>query len=137
MYSFHSSGRCALGSQPWWAERSETMRSLARLFSSSRRAPPKAASKPCLSSACLSPSVFHRSVCSEPWSNGLIPRASASGFLCTMRSKPSSRAIRSRISYIAWNFQVVSTCSSGKGGRLGKKALAARCSITAESLPTE
>ena len=49
------------------------MRSLARLFSSSRRAPPNAASKPYLSSACFSPSVFHMSVCSGPWSNGLIP----------------------------------------------------------------
>ena len=45
---------------------SEKMRSLARLFSSSRRAPPKAASKPYLSSACFSPSVFHMSVCTRP-----------------------------------------------------------------------
>jgi hypothetical protein len=35
--------------------RKEKMRSLARTFSSSRRAPPKAASKPYLSSACFSP----------------------------------------------------------------------------------
>ena len=41
---FHSSGRWLRGSQAWLAERNEKMRSLARLFSSSRRAPPKAAS---------------------------------------------------------------------------------------------
>ena len=48
------------------------MRSLARLFSSSRRAPPKAASKPYLSSACFRLSVFITWVCSdEPESNGI------------------------------------------------------------------
>ena len=34
-----------------------------------------------LSSACFSPSVFHMSVCSAPWSNGLMPCACASGLL--------------------------------------------------------
>ena len=38
---------------------------------------------------------------------------------------------------MARNFHVVSTCSSGNGGLDGKKALRARCSITAESLPIE
>ena len=50
---------------------------------------------------------------------------------------PASLAMRSRISYIARNFHVVSTCSSGNGGGDGKNALRARCSITAESLPIE
>jgi hypothetical protein len=50
---------------------------------------------------------------------------------------PASAAALSRSSYIARNFQVVSTWSSGKGGGAGKKAFLARCSITAESLPTE
>src|SRR3546814_7852286 len=45
LYRFHNSGRCCFGSQPWVAVRNEKMRSLARLFSSSRRAPPKATSK--------------------------------------------------------------------------------------------
>ena len=54
------------------------MRSLARDFSSSRRAPPKAASKPYLSSACFSASVFMIWVCSaEPWSKGLTPLGDA------------------------------------------------------------
>ncbi len=45
--------------------------------------------------------------------------------------------MRSRIVYMSRNFQVVSTCSSGKGGGAGQKAFFARCSITALSLPTE
>jgi len=52
--------------------RTEKIRSFARDFSSSRRAPPKARSNPPASSACLRPSVFQTSVCTaEPWSNGL------------------------------------------------------------------
>ena len=66
-----------------------------------------------------------------------MPFALASGFWWTMSSMPLSAAMRARISYIALNFQVVSTCSSGNGGGAGKKALRARCSITALSLPTE
>ena len=50
---------------------------------------------------------------------------------------PLSRAIFSRNSYIARNFQVVSTWSKGKGGRAGKKAFFPRCSITELSLPHE
>ena len=50
---------------------------------------------------------------------------------------PSSAAVRSRNSYMAWNFQVVSTCSSGNGGSDGWKAFMARCSMTELSLPTE
>ena len=50
---------------------------------------------------------------------------------------PASAAIRSRNSYIARNFHVVSTCSSGNGGGDGWNALRARCSITPLSLPTE
>lgn len=57
------------------------MRSFARDFSSSRRAPPNAASKPYLFSACFSPSVFIMSVClALPWTNGLMPIATPSGF---------------------------------------------------------
>jgi hypothetical protein len=45
--------------------------------------------------------------------------------------------MRSRSAYMSRNFQVVSTCRSGKGGGAGWKALRARCSITLLSLPTE
>jgi hypothetical protein len=45
--------------------------------------------------------------------------ARASGFWWMSSSMPLSRAIRSRISYIARNFQVVSTWSRGKGGLEG------------------
>ena len=58
----HISGRCLRGSQRWPSERNENTRSLAREASSSRRAPPNAASKPCRSSACRSPCVFMTSV---------------------------------------------------------------------------
>ena len=55
-------------------ERNEKIRSLARDLSSSRRAPPNAASKPYASSACLSASVFITSVwTAEPCVNGLMP----------------------------------------------------------------
>ena len=65
----------------------------------------------------MRPSVFQMSVwVAEPWSNGLIPRSTASGFWCTSRSMPTSAAMRSRNAYMAWNFQVVSTWSSGNGG---------------------
>ena len=50
---------------------------------------------------------------------------------------PLSAAMRSRKAIISRNFHVVSTCSSGKGGGAGKKALRARCSMTEESLPME
>jgi hypothetical protein len=53
------------------------------------------------------------------------------------RLSPSFLAVRSRNSIISRNFQVVSTCSTGNGRRAGWKALRARCSITAESLPIE
>ena len=46
LYRFHSSGRWFFGSQRCCALRKENTRSLARDFSSSRRAPPIAASKP-------------------------------------------------------------------------------------------
>src|SRR6476469_5615989 len=117
LYRRQSSGRWFFGSQRCCAERNEKTRSFARDFSSSRRAPPKAASKPCLSSACFSPSVLQMSVCTaEPCVNGLILRATASGFVCTSSSSPSSAAVRSRNAYISRNFHVVSTCSSGNGG---------------------
>ena len=69
----------------------ENTRSLARDFSSSRRAPPKARSNWLRSRACLRPSVFHMSVCmAEPWSKGLMPSRTHSGFWWTIRSSPRS-----------------------------------------------
>src|SRR5271166_238206 len=47
LYRFHSSGRWFFGSHCPNSSRKEKTRSLARARSSSRRAPPKAASKPC------------------------------------------------------------------------------------------
>jgi hypothetical protein len=97
------------------------MRSLARDFSSSRRAPPKAASKPYLSSACFSASVFITSVCTvAPWVNGIDALRHAVGLVCTRSSTPvSGGAHGSRNAIISRNFQPVSTCSSGNGGRAG------------------
>jgi hypothetical protein len=60
-----------------------------------------------------------------------------SGFWCTSNSMPSSAAVLSRNSYICRNFHVVSTWRSGNGGRAGKNAFRARCSITELSLPIE
>ena len=51
-----------------------------------------------------------------------MPSAWASGFWYTSSSMPDSRAMRSRRAYMARNFHVVSTCSSGKGGGAGQKA---------------
>jgi hypothetical protein len=48
-----------------------------------------------------------------------MPRSMHSGFWWTNSSIPASATIESRNSYIALNFQVVSTCSSGKGGAEG------------------
>ena len=72
------------------------MRSLARDFSSSRRAPPKAASKPYLFNACFRPSVFMMSVClALPCTNGLMPIATPSGFYApAARSRTLSRCDR-------------------------------------------
>ena len=73
----------------------------------------------------------------EPWSNGLMPVATPSWLMWTMRLRPSSLARASRNAIMSRNFQVVSTCRSGKGSGPGWKALRARCSSTSESLPIE
>jgi hypothetical protein len=136
--SRHSSGRWLRGSQPWLAERCEKMRSLARLFSSSRRAPPKAASNFHLSSAWRRASVFMTWVWTEdPEDSSEVPRASPASLTYTSMSKPSRAAISSRNAIISRNFQVVSTCSSGNGSFAGENAFCATCSKTLESLPAE
>ena len=52
-----------------------------------------------------------------------MPRSTHSGFWWTISSMPCRCGHRSRISYIARNFHVVSTCSSGNGGLAGWNAL--------------
>src|SRR5690606_22546036 len=114
------------------------MRSLARDFSSSRRAPPMAASNRHLSSACFSAWVFITSVCTvAPWLTGPMPCARPSGLVQVRSSTPVSWARRSRNAIISRNFQVVSTCSSGTGGGAGWEAFTCRCSSTELALPTE
>src|SRR3954471_18398518 len=66
-----------------------------------------------------------------------MPSRTHSGFCHTSSSIPDSVAMRSRNSYMAWNFQVVSTWRSGNGGGDGANALRARCSIVPLSLPIE
>ena len=90
---FHSSGRWFLGSQRWIWSRNENTRSLARDFSSSRRAPPNAASNLYLSSACFSPTVFMTSVCTLlPCVIGPMPCLTPSSLTCTISFRPSSLA---------------------------------------------
>jgi len=50
---------------------------------------------------------------------------------------PRRFTVSSRNEIISRNFQVVSTCSSGKGGLAGWNAFIARCSMTEESFPIE
>ena len=131
-------GAGSSGPRHGWRERKEKMRSLARLFSSSRRAPPKAASNLWRSSACFSPSVFQMRVWFGPWSNGLMPpairlRIAVDDELACRLPRPCGRGRR----IMSRNFHVVSTCISGKGGGAGWKAFRARCSMTEESLPIE
>ena len=54
-----------------------------------------------------------------PYVNGVTPLRTPSSFVCTMRSRSSSRALRSRKAIMSRNFQVVSTCISGNGSRPG------------------
>ncbi|MNG32622.1 hypothetical protein D3C84_1186830 [compost metagenome] len=73
----------------------------------------------------------------EPWVKGSMAFSTPSGLTCTSSSSPRRDAVWSRNVIISRNFQVVSTCSKGKGGLPGAKAFIARCSITALSLPME
>ena len=97
------------------------MRSLARDFSSSRRAPPNAASKPYLSSACFSACVFMTSVwIAEPCVNGLMPmREPLAIDVDDAAPCRPPRPCASRNANMSRNFQVVSTCISGNGGLAG------------------
>ncbi len=100
------------------------MRSLARAFSSSRRAPPKTAS--------WRPSAMARSrvgVCSRlrvapgDVSSTVRPASMSSCTRATTRRTPSSAAWRSRNSSTSSKLRPVSTCRTGKGTGAGQKAL--------------
>ena len=114
------------------------MRSFARARSSSRRAPPIAASKPC--SSIASSSVV---VCSwlrdarGPVCSTTRPLSIDSWTLATTRRSPSSATRRSRYSTTSGKLWPVSTCMTGNGNFAGRNAFSARRSITIESLPPE
>src|SRR3984885_6152666 len=136
LYRFHSSGRWFLGSHWPKSSRKENTRSFARARSSSRRAPPKAASKPC--SEIASSSV---TVCSllrdarGPVSSTARPLSIESCTLATIRRSPSSCTRGSRYSITSGKLCSVSTCISGNGNGPGRNAFSARRSSTIESLP--
>ncbi len=133
----HSSGRWALGSHWPNSSRNEKMRSLARAFSSSRRAPPMQASKP--NSSIASSSVTACAALRESVSrrSTTLPRAIESSTLRTIRVSPSSAARASRKAITSSKLCPVSMCISGKGKRPGRNAFSARRSSTTESLPPE
>src|SRR5215211_6877402 len=97
---FHSSGRCARGSHWPKSSRKEKIRSFARARSSSRRAPPNAASKPPCSIASSSVTVWSR-LREVPGLDGshssmARPAAIESSTLATISVSPSSATRRSR-----------------------------------------
>src|SRR3546814_1611894 len=100
---FHSSGRCALGSHCPNSLRKENTRSLARAFSSSRRAPPIHASKP--NSSIASSKVVACAALRESLAlrNATVPLAMESSTLRTIsvRSEEHTSELQSlmRISY--------------------------------------
>ena len=134
-----SSGRWFLGSQACWALRCEKMRSLARDFSSSRRAPPIAASYlPAFERLAQRLRLHDVGVARRAVVERVDVVAPAPRDWCGRAARNRARrAMRSRKAIISLNFHVVSMWSSGNGMRLGKKALRARCSRTEESLPIE
>src|SRR5579875_1621597 len=138
LYSCHSSGRCCLGSHWPNSSRNEKMRSLARAFSSSRRAPPMAASKPY--AAMVSSRVM---VCRRlreargPRSSTARPRSIDSCTEPISSRSPSRATVRSRKASTSGKLRPVSICRMGNGNRAGRNAFAARRNRTAESFPPE
>src|SRR6266567_1807543 len=135
---FQSSGRCARGFHWPKSSRKLKIRSLARARSSSRRAPPIAASKPF--SSIASSSVV---VCSwlrdarGPVSSTTRPLSIDSCTLAITRRSPSSATRRSRNSITSGKLCPVSMCITGNGNLPGRNAFSASRSITIESLPPE
>ena len=114
------------------------MRSFARARSSSRRAPPKAALKPCSSIASSSVTDWSRLRDARgPVSSITRPLSIESCTDATISRAPSSSTRRSRYSITSGKLWPVSTCITGNGRPPGWNALRARCSSTALSLPPE
>ena len=118
------------------------MRSFARAFSSSRRAPPMQASKPCsamVSSSVTACAALRLSV------SGLrrrtVPFLMDSSTLPTTKRSPNSATRLSRNAITSGKLCPVSTCTMVNGSLFGLSlnlnALSARCNTTMESLPPE
>src|SRR3954454_17175684 len=132
---FQSSGRWARGSHCPWASRNEKIRSLARARSSSRRAPPNAASKRCSAIASSSVTVCRR-LRDRPCSIAR-PVSIDSCTDATISCSPSSLTRRSRNSRTSGKLCPVSTCITGNGNGPGRNAFSASRRSTIESLPPE
>src|SRR4051794_12234919 len=112
------------------------MRSLARARSSSRRAPPSAASKPCSAMASSSVTVCRRlRDAPGPLSSTTRPRSIESWTEATISRSPSSATRRAGNSMTWGKLWPVSTWRIGKGKRAGRNAFSASRSSTIESLP--
>src|SRR6266705_1181922 len=137
LYRLHSSGRWFFGSHWPNSSRKENTRSLARAFSSSRRAPPMAASKP--NSAIASSSVTDCAafLLSLGRRSFTVPRRIDSSTERTISRSPSAAARASRNAITSGKLCPVSTCMSGNGNFAGRKAFSARRNSTIESLPPE
>ena len=132
----HSSGRWRLGSHWPKSSRNENTRSLARARSSSRRAPPNAASNPCSSIASSSVVVCSRLRDARgPVSSATRPLSIESWTLATISRSPSCDISRSRNSITSGKLWPVSTCITGNGNLPGRNAFSASRSRTIESLP--
>src|SRR3989338_1967192 len=133
----HNSGRWFFGSHWPNSSRNEKMRSLARAFSSSRRAPPIQASKP--NSAMVSSRVTDwyglRGLSGSLMT--MVPRLMESSSERTISRSPRSAASLSRVAITSGKLCSVSMCTSGNGNFAGRNAFSARRSITMESLPPE
>src|ERR1700729_1617853 len=136
LYSDHTSGRWRLGSHWPKSSRNENTRSLARARSSSRRAPPNAASNPCSAMASRSVTVWRRLRDARgPVSSATRPWSIESCTLATISRSPIRSIRRSRNSSTSGKLCPVSTCMIGNGNRPGRKAFSARRRSTSESLP--
>ena len=111
--SVQSSGRCALGCHWPKPSRCEKIRSLARAFSSSRRAPPISASKRNSSMASSSVTDWCALRLSSGRARRTVPRFMESSTLRTTSSAPSSFARRSRKAVTSGKLWPVSIISSG------------------------
>src|SRR2546421_129660 len=121
----HSSGRWFFGSHWPNSSRKLNTRSLARAFSSSRRAPPNSASNRYFSTAASRTGVCIR-LRIPSGDSRTSPASSASGTDATRSCTPSSPTRRSRKSSTSGKLCPVSTCITGNGIRAGANAFSAR-----------